>query len=282
METVENNTRIRVARAAVVAMAANWVLSMAWYSGLLFGEPVGWTRMVQWAPTLALILTAAWALGRPNTGYQLLGRVLVGAQVVPMLQGFAHGNHLDPFAGAQLGLAATALILAGRHGLDPDGGPFRPVRLRGLLMAVIVVLGLLAAVTGSRVTAHVITYCTIEHVAKPWELAARAGLVAVAYAVAAAGLYRLRTWALFLTAGIAVWFVANGFTGQLAYYYSDNLEGERMVLPGIAWADVTYGVTLFVAVLAVGAGILRARRGAGSPENAGMSHMGNPQTPTSS
>lgn len=213
-----------------------------------------------WRISTATIVPAAllgWAYRcarRDGVGPQMLARAIWWSNLlVGML---IAGNFLvraDQLAGAAIAVAcAVPLLLLGTRGLDAaPGDPFQPVRFRGqLLLALVMAFAdaqtlLFSAVMQLRIGMSGWTLSgTIEY-------AGPAALAAGVMALAVWGLYRLRTWALFLN-------MAANFA--IAYY---ACNGTVNVAPPVALALLCTAACqslLPVPILAIALGDKKAGR----------------------
>ena len=213
-----------------------------------------------WRVSVATLVPAfliAWAIRlvrREGVGPQMLCRAIWWSNLV--VGTLIAGNFLKPvdrFVGIGIALScAGALLAVGARGLDPDkDGPFQPSRFRGhLLLALVMAFAdaqtlLFSAVMQLRLGMDGWTLLgTIEY-------AGPAAGAAAVMALAVWGLYRLRTWALFLNllANFAIAFFA--------------LEGHlNVALPVAATLAATAACQAFIPVpiLAVALGERRAGR----------------------
>mgnify|MGYP000391821280 CR=1 FL=1 len=205
------------------------------------------------------VLALAWGrrwIATPRLGAQLLCRSVWWSNlVVGLLVAMNYTATLDKLAGALIAVAcAVALVSVGEQGLDvqePDH-PFAPVRFRGHLQLALVMAA------ADALTLAFSSLLQLRFGMAGWNLLATtryAGptvCAAVVMAVAVWGVYRLRTWALFLN------LVANIAIAYLA------LEGTLNLSPSVSVAlATTAAVQSFIPVpiLAVALG----DRNAGQP-----------------
>jgi hypothetical protein len=208
-----------------------------------------------WQTSLATLLPAAlllWAvrlMRRPGVGPQMLLRAVLWSNLV--VGALIAGNFLtgiDRAIGAAIAIAcAVAIVRLGSRGLEDDAPSdvFRPVRFRGhLLLALVMAFAdaqtlLFAAVMQLRVG------MTGWNLVGTLEYAGPITVAAATMTLVVWGLYRLRTWALFLNLAANV---------AIAYF---ALEGALNVSTPVAAAlAATAAVQMFlpVPILAVALG----------------------------
>jgi len=205
------------------------------------------------------VFVLTWALRRlsqPRLGAQLLSRaVWWSSLVVGLLVSLNYGELPDKVLGAIIAVAcAVALLSVGERGLEvqePDS-PFAPVRFRGHLLLALVMAA------ADALTLAFSGLLQLRFGMEGWtlggtlEYAGPTIAAAVVMAVAVWGVYRLRTWALFLN------LVANITIAYLA------LEGTLSLSPSVSITlATTAAIQCFIPVpiLAAAAG----DRNAGQP-----------------
>lgn len=221
-----------------------------------FGEVAAWFRLgVATLLPAALIAWSMTLLRKPRVGPQMLMRAVWWSNiVVGTLIALTFSESVDRFVGAGIACAcAAAILFVGQRGLEEPAhdDPFRPARFRGhLLLALVMAFAdaqtlLFSGVMQARVGLEGWSLLAAARTALPTMLAAAVMCLAVW------GLYRLRTWALFLN------IVANFVIAFLA------LDGRLGVaLPVAAALAMTATVQLFlpVPILALALGEKRAGR----------------------
>ncbi|MGH1345160.1 MAG: pentapeptide repeat-containing protein [Nannocystales bacterium] len=188
-------------------------------AGALYSEGVLRLQLAALLPAFVL----GWSFPRvstPRLGAQLLCRaVWWSSLVVGLLVSMNYGDVADKALGALIAVAcATALRSAGERGLDlqePDH-PFAPVRFRGHLLLALVMAA------ADALTLAFSGLMQLRFGMEGWNLSSAfsyAGptiFAAAVMAIAVWGVYRLRTWALFLNlfANIAIaYFAVEGSLG---------------------------------------------------------------------
>lgn len=152
---------------------------------------------------LVQVIVAAWALSRTTVGWQLVGRIVLLSPFV----GAARGS-VSPEGAAWLALFAAALIAAGRDRLDPDGGPFRPVRFRWALILAILINGVIGTVAVQRF----LVQAAIQFDRPNLDLVSTLrwnAIIGLYSIVAAIGIYRLWTLALVVPALMGLYQLGN-------------------------------------------------------------------------
>lgn len=205
-----------------VASVATAVASLGFFA--LFVRPVFEAGALHSEGVLRLQLAAllpafllGWSYPRvsmPRLGAQLLCRaVWWSSLVVGLLVSMNYGAVADKALGALIAVAcATALRSAGERGLDlqePDH-PFAPVRFRGHLLLALVMAA------ADALTLAFSGLMQLRFGMDGWNLSSALGyagptiVAAAVMAIAVWGVYRLRTWALFLNlvANIAIAYFA--------------------------------------------------------------------------
>lgn len=255
--------RLRLASVAT-AIAALAFFGLAVRRAVWVGSPwVAGSLQLRVAPILPLAILgwAVLAVRTPKLGAQLLCRAAWWSSlIVGVLVSLNYGSPLDKGSGAVVAVGcAVALLATGGRGLDivePDH-PFAPVRFRGHLLLALVM---------AAADALTLTFSGLMQLrfgAAGWSLtgtlsyAGPTVAAALVMALAVWGVYRLRTWALFLN------LVANIAIAYLA------IEGALRLSPTVSVSlAATAAVQCFIPVPILASAL--GDRGAGQPFMAPM------------
>lgn len=241
-KTLEGETPLPRRGATVISIAAGVATLgfLALFVRPSFRAAAAWTDDVvqlQFAAVLPAVVLG-WSLRRahqPSLGAQVLCRaVWWSSLVVGLLVAINYGERIDRGIGSIVAVScAVALLASGERGLDirePDH-PFAPVRFRGHLLLALVMA------TADALTLAFSALMQLRFGMDGWNLGATLGyagpttVAAVVMGVAVWGVYRLRTWALFLNliANIAIAYFALEGTLNLSPSVSVMLAGTAAV-----------------------------------------------------
>jgi len=253
----------------MLALAAFWIAG-----GVNWVVTTGsdWLGMA-WAVVMAgLTVVAAFGTRKANTGWHLFARVVLAAPLFGALILRGSLPSVSPLE-ATLGLTwIAALVLLGRSGLGPDGGPFAPTRFRGLLIFMILVAGVMAFSSFSVVVEGIVGRLRFPDSTLPWEMEVRRLLYLFVYAVTAVGLYRMRAAALLVPLLLGGYLLFRSFAPSPSISGSGPIPEEvrQEIISKARWEGIRYSTFVLLMVVpflgALGWLRLRARRERGKVE----------------
>ena len=207
---------------------------------------------------VALGLAAA-AITRSSVGFQLVARSILLAELARIVLPFdlaARHFSFDEYAPIVMILATLVLVSSDR--LAPDGGPFAPIRFRRALLFAVLFHGTLAAWWLSNVVANIAFELALYGPDPAWAMHAHAAAIGLAFLAASAGIYWLRTIALFVPLLIGAYFVFRGALGVPASVLSEHGDpGPFSATLSGSWLRM--GALILLSVVPIFWGLMRIR-----------------------